>query len=166
MLRPKSTANTVPSTRLRWPTHSRRQRSAPAACGPSTRTRQKPNPDFLKTALDPSLIELLIVEAAENRRQAAQRPHQPELAGVAVNNKPETHLLREGEGLLGFAFRLGKRIARREKVCVQLGAAVGGENEIAVLESRLERAAQRIAAGPDMSRPGHHAISKQLIAPA
>ena len=44
-----STAAVAPSTRPRWPRHSRRQRSAPAACGSSTSTRQRPNPDFLKS---------------------------------------------------------------------------------------------------------------------
>src|SRR5882762_6494745 len=115
--------------------------------------------------LDSSLVELIVVEGAECRRQAAQRPDQPELGGDGVNDKPEPHLLREREALLGFAFRLGKRIARREKVRVQLVAAVGGVSEIAILDCRLERAAHQIAARPDMSRPGHNAISKLHVGP-
>src|SRR5882724_1345448 len=115
--------------------------------------------------LDSSLVELIVVEGAECRRQAAQRPDQPELGGDAVNDKPEPHLLREREALLGFAFRLGKRIARREKVRVQLVAAVGGVREVADLVCRLERAAHQIAASPDMPRPGHNAISKLHIGP-
>src|SRR3982074_3350731 len=116
-------------------------------------------------ALEPRLIELLIVEAAECRRQAAQCPDQPELGGDAVNDKPEPRLLREREAMVGFAFHLGKRIARREKVRVQLVAAVGGVSEVAQLVCRLERAAHQIAASPDMSRPGHHAISKLHMGP-
>ena len=73
-------------------------------------------------ALDPKLIKLLIVKGAKCRRQAAQRPDQPELGGDDVNDKPEPRLLREREAMLGFALHLGKRIARREKVRVQLVA--------------------------------------------
>src|SRR3984893_2495599 len=116
-------------------------------------------------ALEPRLIKLLIVEGAECRRQAAQRSDQPELGDDAVNDKPEPRLLREREAMLGFAFRLGKRIARREKVRVQLVAAVGGVSEVADLVCRLERAAHQIAASPDMSRPGQNAISKVHIGP-
>src|SRR5712675_2931621 len=116
-------------------------------------------------ALDPTLIELLIVEGAECRRQAAQRPDQPELGGDAVNDKPEPRLLREREAVLSFAFRLGKRIACREKVRVQLVAAVGSVSEVAHLVCRLKGAAHQIAASPDMSRPGQNDITKVHIGP-
>src|ERR1700757_3279951 len=97
------------------------------------------------------LIKLIIVERAECRRRAAQRPDQPELGSDAVNDKPEPRLLREREAALGFAFRLGKRIARGEKVRVQLVAAVGGVSEVAELVCCLERAVHQIAAGADVS---------------
>src|SRR5882672_5077555 len=115
--------------------------------------------------LDPGLVELFVVERAERWRQAAQRPDQSELGGDGVDDEPEPHLLREREALLGLAFRLGKRIARREKVGIQLVAAVGGVSEIADLVRRFECAAHDIAASPDMSRPGHNAISKLHISP-
>ena len=67
--------------------------------------------------------------------------------------------------MLGFAFRLGKRIARREKICVQLVAAVGGVIEIPNLVCRLKRAAHQIAASPDVSRPGQNATTKVHIGP-
>src|SRR5882757_2375184 len=114
-------------------------------------------------ALDPRLIKLLIVEAAEFRRQAAQRPDQPELGGNAVNDKPEPRLLRERKATLGFAFHLGKRVARREKVGVQFVAAVGGVSKVADLVRRLERAAHQIAASPNMFRPGQNDISEVHI---
>src|SRR6202163_1198973 len=116
-------------------------------------------------ALDPTLIKLLTVEGAECRRQAAQRPDQPKLGGDGVNDKPEPRLLREREAMLGFAFHLGKRIARREKVRVHFVAAVCGVSEVADLVCRLERAAQQIAASPDMSRPGQNATTKVHIGP-
>src|SRR6202043_670287 len=116
-------------------------------------------------ALEPRLIKLLIVEGAECRRQAAQRPDQPELGGDAVNDKPEPRLLREREAMLSFAFHLGKRIARREKVRVQFVAAVGGVSEVADLVCRLERAAHQFATSPDMPRPGQNDIPKVHIDP-
>src|SRR5882724_4182880 len=116
-------------------------------------------------ALDPTLIKVLIVEGAECRRQTAQRPDQPELGGDGVNDKPKPHLLREREALLGFAFRFDQRIARREHVRVQLVAAIGGISEIADLVCRLERTAHDISASPDMSGPGHNAISKLHVGP-
>jgi len=115
--------------------------------------------------LDANLVELLVVEGAECRRQAAQRPNEAELSGDGVNDEPEPHLLRERQALLGFAFGLGKRIARREKVRVQLVAAVGGVGEVAHLVCRLERAAHQVAAGPDMPGPGHDAVAEFHVGP-
>jgi len=40
-------------------------------------------------ALEPKLIEPLIVEAAEFRRQAAEGPDKPELRGDDVNDETE-----------------------------------------------------------------------------
>src|ERR1700730_1234111 len=111
------------------------------------------------------LIKVLIVKTAEGRRQAAQRPDQPELGGDAVNDKPEPRLLCECEAVLGFALYLGKRIARREKVRVQFVAAVGGVSEVADLVCRLERTAHQLAARPDMFRPGQNDIAKVRIGP-
>src|SRR6202043_2760389 len=116
-------------------------------------------------ALNPTLVKLRIVEGAKCRRQAAQRPDQSELGGDAVNDKPEPRLLREREAMLSFAFHLGKRIARREKVRVQFVAAVGGVSEVADLVCRLERAAHQLAASSDMFRPGQNDIPKVHVDP-
>src|SRR4029077_11354906 len=80
-------------------------------------------------------------------------------------NKSEPRLLRKREAEPGFALRLGKRVARRKKVRVQLLAAVSGVSEVADLVCRLEGAAHQIAAGPNMSRPGKNAISELQIGP-
>src|ERR1700737_4476040 len=116
-------------------------------------------------ALYLKLIKLVIVEGAEFRRQTAQRLDQPELGGDGVNDKPEPRLLREREAMQGFAFHLGKRIARCEKVRVQFVAAVGGVSEVADLVCRLERAAHQIAPSPDMFGPGQNDIAKIHIDP-
>jgi len=67
--------------------------------------------------------------------------------------------------MLGFAFHLGKRIARREKVRVQLVAAVGGGKlGRRPLFAVLECAAHQIAASPDMSASqGRTTIAKVHI---
>ena len=67
--------------------------------------------------------------------------------------------------MLSFAFRLGKRIARRQKVPVDLVTAVGGVGKVADLVCRLERTAHKIAANPDMSRPGQDAIAEFHVDP-
>ena len=67
--------------------------------------------------------------------------------------------------MLGFALHLGQRIARREQVRGQFVAAIGGVSEVADLVGRLERAAQQIAASPDMSRPRQNDVAKIHIDP-
>src|SRR5437870_10704344 len=114
-------------------------------------------------ALDPQLVKLLIIQGAELPRQSPERPDQPELGGADVNGKPEPHLLRKRETVLGFALRLGKRVARREQVRVQLVAAIGRAREVADLVCGLESAAHQLAASPDMSRPWQDGISQAQI---
>ena len=101
-------------------------------------------------ALEPQLVELLIVKRAEFRRQAAQRPDQPELRGDDVDDETEPHLLRKRETMLGFALHLDERIARREKVRIRLIAAVGRKSEVADLVRQ-----PRTRDAPDRGQPGH-----------
>src|SRR5262249_15814141 len=105
-----------------------------------------------KTALDPHLVKLLIIQGAELPRQSPERPDQPELGGDDVNDIPEPHLPCKRETVLGFALRLGKRVARREQICVHLLAAIGRRSEVAALVGGVERAVQHLAASPEMSR--------------
>ena len=114
-------------------------------------------------ALEPKLIELLIVKAAELRRQAAERPDQPELRGDDIDDQTEPGLLRERQAMLGFTLHLNERISRREKVRVQLVAAIRGKGEVTDLVRGIERATHQIAAGPDMSRPRHDDSSEGHI---
>src|SRR2546421_606002 len=64
-----------------------------------------------QVALELPLIELPIVKAPERRRQAAERPDEPELRGDEVGDEAETDLPRELESILHLALRLGERIA-------------------------------------------------------
>ena len=67
-------------------------------------------------------------------------------------DETEPRLLREREAMLGFALHFGERIARREKIRDQAGAAVRRKREVAALIRDLERATQQITARLDMSR--------------
>src|ERR1700732_619286 len=115
--------------------------------------------------LDSQLVKLLIVQGAEVPRQSPESPDQPELCGDGVNGKPEPHLLRKRETVLGFPLRLGKRVARREHVDIQKDAAVPRKREVAGLARGLESAAHQLAASPDMSRQGQNDHSKTQIDP-
>src|SRR5215475_1375240 len=94
------------------------------------------------------------------RRQAAESPNQSELGSDAVNGETEPHLQRKRETTLGFALHLIEWIARREKVCVQVGVAGRLRIEITALVCDFERATHQIAATPDMSRPRNHHAPK------
>src|SRR5260221_7010770 len=117
---------------------------------------------FRKTALNPQFIKLLMVKGADSRRHSWESPDQAELRGEEVNDKPEPGFLRERKTMLGFALRLGKRVARREEVGVQLVAAVGRVSEITDLIGYLECAAHQIATVADMFPPPHDEMSAEL----
>ena len=105
--------------------------------------------------LEPKLIKLRIIKGAEFRRQAAECPDEPELRGDEVNDETEPRLPRKLEAMLGFTLHLHERISRREKVRIQVDAAVRRKSEVTNLVRGLERATHQVAAGPDVSRPGH-----------
>src|SRR5438128_9472193 len=113
--------------------------------------------------LHAKLVKLLIIKVTEIRGQSAERPNEPELCGDEIHGKTEPHLLRKRETTLGFALHLIERIARREKVRVQVGAAVRRKSEVTDLVRRLERATHQIAASPDVFRPRQDDISKVHI---
>ena len=116
-------------------------------------------------ALELKLVEPLIVEGAELRRQATQGPDKPELRGDDVNDETEPRLLCELETILGFTLHLSKRISRRQKVRVQVVAAVRGKGEVTDFVRGIEGATHQFAAGPDMFRPRHDEISERHIGP-
>ena len=63
-------------------------------------------------ALEPKLLKLPIVKAAEFRRQTTERPDKPELCGAGVNDPTESSLPRKLEAILGFTLHLYERISR------------------------------------------------------
>src|SRR5271163_181700 len=104
--------------------------------------------------LESPLFKLLIVEGAKLRRHSPESPDQSELRGDEVNDQSEPRLLRKREARLGFALRLGERVARRQKVGIQMVAAEARVSEVAGLVRRLERAMDQAPASLDMLGPG------------
>ena len=118
-----------------------------------------------QTAFEQELIEFLVVEGAEFRRQATKCPDKPELRGDDIDDETEPSLLRKVEPILGFTLHLNERVSRREKVSVQALAAIGCKREVAGPVCGLESAAQQITASPDMFRPWHDKISEDHTGP-
>src|ERR1700683_3733932 len=116
-------------------------------------------------ALELKLIKLQIIERAKFRRHATEGPDKPELNADEVNSEAKPSLPREFEAMLGFLLRLRERITRRQKVGVQVDAAVGRKTQVADFVRGLERATQQVPAGPDMFRPRHHVTGEDHQGP-
>src|SRR6266540_1630162 len=114
-------------------------------------------------ALEPKLIEPLIVKGAEFRRQATEGPDKPELRGDDVNDETEPSLLRKLEAILGFTLRLNRRISHGEKVRVQVDWTISRKREVTDFVRGIEGATNQIAASPDMFRPWHDDIAETHI---
>ena len=112
-------------------------------------------------ALDAELVKLLVVEAAECGRQAAQGADQPKLPGESVDHEAKPAFLGKLEAFLGFALHVDERVTRREKVGDQVVAAQGREREVADGVRDIERATDQIAAGADMLGPRHDEIAER-----
>ena len=111
------------------------------------------------------LIKLSIVKGAEFWRQATKGPDKRELRSDDVNDQTKPSLLSKLEAILGFTLHLHERISRRQKVRVQVGAAVRRKSEIADLVRDLESPAYQVTASPNMFRPWHDLTSEQHIRP-
>src|SRR5439155_7753915 len=114
-------------------------------------------------ALEPKLIEPIIVKGAEFRRQTTEGPDKPELRGDDVNDETEPSLLRKLEAILGFTLRLNKRISHGEKVRVQVDWSISRKREVTDFVRGIEGATNQIAASPDMFRPWHDDIAETHI---
>src|SRR5262249_15254322 len=115
--------------------------------------------------LEPQFIKLPIIKGAEFRRRTTEVPDKPELRGHLVNGVTKAGFLCKREAMLGFALHLNQPIARREQDCVQAGATVRGEREVADLGRDFVSATQQFVANPDMRCPGHQLTSKIYIGP-
>src|SRR5271170_8091404 len=114
-------------------------------------------------ALEQELIKSPIVKGAEFRRRTTEGTDKPELRGDDVNDQTKPRLLRKLEAILGFILHLRERISRREKVRVQVFAAVPRISEIADLVRSLECPAYQVTASPDMFCPWHDLTPERQI---
>src|SRR5712671_2367895 len=113
--------------------------------------------------LHPQLIQLLIVEAAEFPRQAAERANECELGCDDVNGETEAGFPRKREAILGFALHLLERISRGEKITDQPATAIRRKRKVTNLVRGIEAALYQIATGLDVSRPWQDDISENRI---
>jgi hypothetical protein len=105
-----------------------------------------------ETALELLLVEPGVVEAAEEWRQAAERPDQLELPRDQVDDCAKPSLARQVQASLSIALHLGKRIAAGEKVAKEVVAAQNGVGEVACLLRRFKDALRKWAAGLNVPR--------------
>src|SRR5260370_28870130 len=110
----------------------------------------------------PRLIHIPIIEAAEFRGQAAERPNERKLRRDDVNDKAEAYFPRKRERILGFTLHLRKLFPRREKI-TDKEATASRPGKVTHLVRGIKGARYEIATSPDMSRPGHDDISENRI---
>jgi hypothetical protein len=115
--------------------------------------------------LQPLLVALDVVEAAECRRETAKRPDQLELCGDEVDNETEPRLAREVEPVLGLALHLGERITAGEELRDQAVAAKGRVGEVSGLLRRVEGVPRGRAVRPGMPYRGIREVSESQVDP-
>jgi hypothetical protein len=99
-------------------------------------------------------LDLFAIEAAEFRRQAAERPNQCKLRDKEVNMAARPRLLGKRQAKFGFALHVAQRVARDQKTGAQRGVRVVYKREIADLVRDIESAARQVDAGPHVFHPG------------
>src|ERR1700730_1974469 len=110
----------------------------------------------------PRLIQIPIIEAAEFRGQAAERPNERKLRRDEVNDQPVAYLSQKRERILGLTLHLRKLFARREKI-TDKEATASRPGKVTHFVRGIQGAKYEIPTGPDMSRPGHDDISENRI---
>src|SRR5438093_8003984 len=114
-------------------------------------------------ALELQFIKVFIVEGSEFRRRTTKGADKAELRRGDVNSEAKPRLLRKLESILGLTLHLHERISCRQKVHVQVHAAVCREREVADFVRGLEPATYQITTSPDMFRPRHYVTSEHHI---
>src|ERR1700719_4910719 len=110
----------------------------------------------------PRLIHIPIIEEAEFRGQAAERPNERKLRRDDVNDKAEGCFPRKLERIFGFTLHLRELFPRREKI-TDKEATASRPGKVTHFVRGIKGATYEIATGPDMSRPGHDDISENRI---
>src|SRR5260370_12035883 len=99
-------------------------------------------------------LDLFAIEAAEFRRQPAERPNQRKLRDKEINMAAKPRLLGKRQAKFGFALHVAQRVARDQKTRVQRELRVAYKREIANLARDIECAARQDDAGPHVFHPG------------
>src|SRR6516164_254805 len=109
------------------------------------------------------LIQAPVVEAAEFRRQAAERPNECELRRENVCDEAET---RPAGGLeITFSFRLQivQRGSRCETQRDQVGLTEGFVHQVASFPSQIERALHHRRCGLNGTGPGQDVVTDDTV---
>ena len=117
----------------------------------------------LEAPLELLLVEPGVVEAAEYRRQAAERPDQLELPRDEVDDRTEPSLARQVQASLSIALHLLERLTAGEQVCKEVVAAQNGVGEVACLLRRFKDALRKWAAGLDVPRRGFREVPEGQV---
>src|SRR5260370_36794609 len=113
--------------------------------------------------LHPRLIHISIIEAAEFRGQAAERPNECKLRRDDVNETPEAYLPLKRERILGFTLHLRKLFPRREKIRDQFATAISRPFKVTHFVRSIKGATHEVATGPALCRPVHDDISQKRM---
>src|SRR5205809_912555 len=93
-------------------------------------------------------LKLFAVEAAEFRRQSAERPNQCQLRDSKIDDADEPPLSGKRQAAFGFALHVAQPVARSEKLGVQDEVRVVCKVEIADLVRVIKSAACQINGDP------------------
>src|SRR5260370_8352776 len=99
-------------------------------------------------------LDLFAIEAAEFRRQPAERPNQCKLRDKELNMAAKPRLLGKHQAKFGFALHVAQRVARDQKTRVHREVRFGYKREIADLVRDIESAAGKVDAGSHVLHPG------------
>src|ERR1700722_15264298 len=106
-------------------------------------------------ALELNFPKLGIVKRAEYGRQAAEGANQPELGRDDVVDETKPRFLCKVEAILCFVLHIAERVSGRDKIRVQIVAAIRRKSEVTNFVRGIEGTTHQIATSPDMPRPRH-----------
>src|SRR5260370_1800600 len=104
----------------------------------------------IQMVLEAALVELRIIEGLEVRCQSTEHPDQSVLRGNDVADETEPHLPHEFERALDLVLDVSERIPGREKIGVQVVAAIG-------CISKIPPPPPPLATPPPQTPPPRHA---------
>src|SRR5271167_2115887 len=99
--------------------------------------------------LEPALVEPFLMEGAECRRQATQRPDQTKLRSDDFDHQSKASFASKVEPLLGLLLHLHQRISNCEQIRVQVVAAICRKGQVADFGGNVEGATHQIPATSD-----------------